>query len=104
MLPQMESRHVCEHGAIEFLGPLHDRAGVEGEGGQSRGGADESDEESVVVHYHGATSAETLDDLDAVSEDRQQVEELVGPPGGGKKGLVRKVGCHVSGYRSSAGG
>ena len=101
MLPEMESRHVFEHGSIEFLGPLHDRSRVEGEGGQSSRGADESDKESVFVHYNGATPAETFDDLDAVSEDRWQVEELVGPPGGEKRGL-RKAECYVSGSRAPA--
>lgn len=92
-----------EHRAVEVLGPLHDWSGVEGEGGQSSRGADERDKDGVFVHYNGATSAETFDDLDAVSEDRWQVEELVGPPGGEKRGL-RKVECHVSGSRSVAAG
>ena len=103
MLPEMESPHVFEHRSIEFLGPLHDRSRVEGEGGQSSRGADECDNDSVFIHYHGAASAETFDDLDAVSEDRWQVEELVGPPGGEKRGL-RKVECYVSGSRSAAAG
>ena len=44
--------------------------------------ADDRYKEGVFIHNNGATSAEPLDDLDAVRDDSWQVEEVVGAAGG----------------------